>query len=224
MDQGKILLINLSKGDLGEDQSRFFGTILTSFIWMAAYQHTKQPEAERKDFFVYVDEFQNFATPSFAEITSEGRKFHVSLITSHQNIAQIEDAAMLKIVAGNASTIICLKASPSDEEFILPFMKPEVTKGDIVNLEPYRFFVKTSAQTAEDAFSGQIAKLNIAPTTEARTSVLGQSRSKYAKPLREVEAYIDSILKVTPKSAPSKRKPKAKTSTKATPKPSKVAI
>src|ERR1035437_4534191 len=79
MNEGKILLVNLSKGDLGEDQSFFFGTILTSFIWMAAYQSTKIPESKRNNFFVYVDEFLNFATTRFTEITSEGRKFHVSL-------------------------------------------------------------------------------------------------------------------------------------------------
>src|SRR5581483_8683262 len=71
MDKGKILLVNLSKGDIGEDQSFFFGTLLTSFIWMAAYQRNKDPEAERRDFFLYVDEFQNFATPGFSEISSE---------------------------------------------------------------------------------------------------------------------------------------------------------
>ena len=109
MNEGKILLVNLSKGDIGEDQSTFFGTILTSFIWMAAYQRTKIPEKQRRDFFLYVDEFQNFATPRFAEITSEGRKFRVSLIVSHQNIAQIEDKSILKVMAGNAHTIIALK-------------------------------------------------------------------------------------------------------------------
>ncbi|MEI6499156.1 MAG: type IV secretion system DNA-binding domain-containing protein, partial [bacterium] len=126
MDEGKILLVNLSKGDLGEDMSFFFGVVLTSLIWMAAYQRTKIKEKDRRDFFLYVDEFQNFATPRFSEITSEGRKYHVSLIASHQNIAQIEDQHILKVVAGNANTIICLKASPDDENFILPFMEPEV--------------------------------------------------------------------------------------------------
>ena len=104
MDEGKILLVNLSKGEIGEDESFFFGTILTSFIWMAAYQRIKVPENDRPDFFVYVDEFQNFATPRFAEIFSEARKFHVSLTISHQNIAQVADEHILKVVAGNAGS------------------------------------------------------------------------------------------------------------------------
>jgi type IV secretory pathway TraG/TraD family ATPase VirD4 len=124
MNEGKILLVNLSKGDIGEDQSFFFGTLLTSLVWMAAYQRTKIPESKRRDFFLYGDEFQNFATPQFTDITSEGRKFHISLTASHQNIAQIEDPSVLKTVAANVGSIICLKASPDDEAFILPFMEP----------------------------------------------------------------------------------------------------
>jgi len=161
MDEGKILLVNLSKGDIGEDQSFFFGTMLTSLIWMAALQRSKTPERQRKDFFLYVDEFQNFATKQFTDITSEGRKFHIPLIASHQNVAQIEDKNIIKIVAGNAHAIVCLKASPDDEAFILPFMEPEVKKGDIVNLTPYHFYMKTTADESEDAFSGETVPFEV---------------------------------------------------------------
>jgi hypothetical protein len=194
MNEGKILLVNLSKGDLGEDQSTFFGLVLTSLIWVAAYQRTKIPENQRRDFFVYVDEFQNFATPRFSDITSEGRKFHISLIASHQNIAQIDDQNLLKIVAGNAGTIICLKASPSDEQFILPFMQPEVTKGDIVSLAPYQFFMKTSSAVSEDAFSGQTIPIQVIRSEGVRTSVTQRSRASYGIPLRKVEDYINTLF------------------------------
>lgn len=194
MNEGKILLVNLSKGDIGEDQSFFFGTILTSFIWMAAYQRTKIPEPQRRDFFLYVDEFQNFATPQFTDITSEGRKFHISLIASHQNIAQIEDKNILKIVAGNAASIICLKASPDDEEFILPFMKPEVEKGDIINLAPYHFFMKTTSGESEDAFSGQTVPLSIPGSNNTKDAVIAHSRKKYGTPRVTVEAYLELLL------------------------------
>jgi hypothetical protein len=194
MNEGKILLVNLSKGDIGEDQSFFFGTILTSFIWMAAYQRTKIPEDKRRDFFVYVDEFQNFATPRFSEITSEGRKFHVSLIVSHQNIAQIEDKSVVKIVAGNAATMICLKASPDDEDFILPYMKPEVKMGDIVNLEPYHFYMKTSGDVSEEAFSGQTIQLDVTGSDETMKTVVSYSRAKYSTPKADVEKYMESLF------------------------------
>jgi hypothetical protein len=194
MNDGKILLVNLSKGDIGEDQSFFFGTILTSFIWMAAYQRTKIPEKKRRDFFVYVDEFQNFATPQFGDITSEGRKFHVSLIVSHQNIAQIEDKNLVKIVAGNAHTMICLKANPEDEAFILPYMKPEVEKGDIVNLAPYHFYMKVTGDESEDAFSGQTVPLDVEESEKVAKLVVAHSRKQYATPKAAVEKYMGVLF------------------------------
>ncbi len=194
MDEGKILLVNLSKGDLGEDQSFFFGAILTSFIWMAAYQRTKIPESKRRDFFLYVDEFQNFATPRFSEITSEGRKFHVALIASHQNIAQVEDQNILKVVAGNANTIVCLKASPDDEKFILPFMEPEVLKGDIVNLPPYRFFMKVTNDVSENAFSGITIPLEVRESEEVKKKVITYSREQHTTPREKVEEYLNRLF------------------------------
>lgn len=198
MDEGKILLVNLSKGDIGEDHSFFFGAILTSFIWMAAYQRTKIPESKRRDFFLYVDEFQNFATPRFSEITSEGRKFRVSLTASHQNIAQVEDQSILKIVAGNANNLICLKASPDEEKFILPFMEPEVAKGDIVNLAPYHFYMKANNHQSENAFSGETIPPGISPSDEIKEAVITSSRSRYATPRAEVEQFLDDLLTSKP--------------------------
>ena len=194
MNEGKILLVNLSKGDIGEDQSTFFGTILTAFMWMAAYQRTKIPEKERRDFFLYVDEFQNFATKQFTDITSEGRKFHISLIASHQNIAQIEDKSILKIVAGNSHTMICLKASPEDEAFILPYMEPAVGKGDIVNLTPYHFFMKTTADESEDAFSGVTVPVGLKGSGKIRETVIAESRKRYAISKTEIEQYMEKLF------------------------------
>lgn len=194
MNDGKILLANLSKGDIGEDQSEFFGTILTSLIWMAAYQRTKIPEKKRRDFFVYVDEFQNFATPQFGTITSEGRKFHVSLIVSHQNIAQIEDKDLIKVVAGNAATMICLRANPEDEAFILPYMKPEVEKGDIVNLAPYHFYMKVATEDSEEAFSGQTVPLDIEESDEVQQAVISNSRKKFATTHVKVEEQMEALF------------------------------
>ncbi|HEU4966025.1 MAG TPA: DUF87 domain-containing protein [Candidatus Saccharimonadales bacterium] len=194
MDEGKILLVNLSKGDIGEDQSFFFGTLLTSLIWMAAYQRTKIPEKERRDFFLYVDEFQNFATKQFTDITSEGRKFHIPLIASHQNVAQIEDKSILKIVAGNAHAMVCLKASPDDEDFILPFMKPEVEKGDIINLAPHHFYMKTTGDESEDAFSGETVPFEAARGADIATEVVRSSREQYGTAKRTVEEYLDGLL------------------------------
>ncbi len=211
MNEGKILLVNLSKGDIGEDQSFFFGTILTSFIWTAAYQRTKIPEKRRKDFFVYVDEFQNFATPQFGAIMSEGRKFHISLTLSHQNIAQIEDKDLVKIVAGNAATMICLKASPEDEAFILPYMKPEVEKGDIVNLAPYHFYMKVTGDESEDAFSGQTVPLDVEENEKIAKSVLTYSRKQYAKSKEEVEKHMQALFSAATKDERPEPQPETRT-------------
>lgn len=217
MNEGKILLANLSKGDIGEDQSEFFGTILTSLIWMAAYQRTKIPEKKRRDFFVYVDEFQNFATPQFGAITSEGRKFHVSLIVSHQNIAQIEDKDLIKVVAGNAATMICLRANPEDEAFILPYMKPEVEKGDIVNLAPYHFYMKVATEDSEEAFSGQTVPLDINESEKVQKAVIANSRKKFATPRAAVEQQMETLFSGD---APTKEKKPAVTARRKTTKAS----
>ncbi len=194
MNEGKILLVNLSKGDIGEDQSEFFGTILTALIWMAAYQRTKIPEKKRKDFFVYVDEFQNFATPQFGAITSEGRKFHISLIVSHQNIAQMEDKDLVKVIAGNAATIICLKANPEDEAFMLPYMRPEVEKGDIVNLAPYHFYMKVATEDSEEAFSGQTVPVDVEGSEKVQKTVIANSRKKFATARVKVEEQMEALF------------------------------
>ena len=214
MNEGKILLVNLAKGDIGEDQSAFFGTLLMSFMWMAAYQRTKIPEKQRRDFFIYVDEFQNFATPQFGDIMSEGRKFHISLTVSHQNIAQIEDKDLIKIVAGNAGTIICLKASPQDEEFILPHMRPEVEKGDIVNLAPYHFYMKVTGDEAEDAFSGQTIRSD-EDGEDYSDDVIAASRKQFSRPKSEVVKEIEVLMGGSTAAEPKptrtvQQKPKAK--------------
>lgn len=212
MNESKILLVNLSKGDVGEDQSFFFGTIITAFIWMAAYQRTKISEQERRDFFLYVDEFQNFATKQFTDITSEGRKFHISLIASHQNIAQIEDKSILKIVAGNSHTLICLKANPEDEAFILPYMEPTVQKGDIVNLTPYHFFMKTTADESEDAFSGMTVPLEEQGSDEVRKAVVAYSRKQYGTAKVKIEKRMEKLFDDDGKSSKFVQRTTAKTS------------
>ena len=194
MDGGKILLVNLSKGELGEDQSHFFGSLIISLIQLAAYERIHIPEGKRRNFFLYVDEFQNFATQIFEELSSEGRKWHVPLIPSHQNIAQIKDPNLLKIVAGNADTFIALKAGPDDEKFILPFMEPEVEKGEIINLSPHHFFMKTTTDNQEDAFSGVTKLLDIKGSDEVAKEVIEYSRKQYATPRIEVEKYLEKLF------------------------------
>lgn len=197
MDEGKILLVNLSKGELGEDQSHFFGSLMLSLIQLSAYQRIHILESKRRDFFLYVDEFQNFATPIFKEMSAEGRKWHVPLFTCNQNIAQIEDLSILKIITGNANNLIALRGSPDDEEFILPFMAPEVEKGEIVNLAPYHFYMKVGNKSSEDAFSGETELIPVEAREETAKQVIEYSRKHYATPKKQVEEYLEKLFKTT---------------------------
>jgi hypothetical protein len=106
----------------------------------------------------------------------------------------MEDKDLVKVIAGNAATIICLKANPEDEDFILPYMKPEVEKGDIINLAPYHFYMKVTGDESEDAFSGQTAPLDIEESDKVAKAVIANSRKRYAKAKSLIEKEIESIL------------------------------
>jgi hypothetical protein len=182
MDEGKILLVNLSKGELGEDQSSFFGTIISSFIWMAALARANTQTGNRRDFYVYVDEFQNFATRNFSEIVSEGRKYNVALTLAHQSVAQITDQKILKVIAGNAGTIISFAGSPDDEAFLQPFMAPVVKPGDILDLPPHHFLIKAKDIPSADAFTGVTASMEDFPedySQERADNLLALSNRTY---------------------------------------------
>ncbi len=194
MDEGKIILVNLAKGELGEDVSSFFGSVLLSLVQLCAYQRLHIPEEERRDFFVYVDEFQNFATPTFSQMFSEGRKFKVDYILSHQDINQIEEMKDIKTIAGNSGNLTIFRASPDDEAFILPYMDPEVEKGEIVNLLPHHFFMKVTSNESEDAFSG----VTILQTKEGLPTVASEitsyTREHYTNPRETVETQIEEMI------------------------------
>ncbi len=199
MDEGKILLVNLSKGDLGEERSAFFGTLITSLIQLATYQRAQIPENKRRDFFVYIDEFQNFATHYFTNLFSESRKYHVFFIPSHQNIAQIDDVKVAKIVLSNSGTVIALKNGPDDERVLLPFLEPEVEKGEIINLAPHNFYMKVTNDQSEDAFSGQTILVEDQGSQKIADQIIENSRQNYALPRTQVEKHLNKLFGVETK-------------------------
>lgn len=194
MDDGKIILVNLSKGELGEDVSSFFGSVLLSMVQLCGYQRLHILESERRDFFVYVDEFQNFATPTFSQMFSEGRKFRVCYILSHQDINQIDQTKDIKIIAGNAGTITVFRASPDDESFILPYMDPEVEKGEIVNLSPHHFFMTVTSDEAEDAFSGETTIMDVKGLQKTTDEITDYTRKHYANDRTTIEKQIEEMI------------------------------
>ncbi len=142
MDQGKILLINLAKGRIGEENSAFLGLILVPKILVAAMSRQDIPESERRDFNLYVDEFQNFATPDFATILSEARKYHLNLIVANQFIGQI-DEEVKNAVFGNVGTMMSFRVGVQDANFLQHEFSPTFSEADLTNVERYHTFVKT---------------------------------------------------------------------------------
>jgi len=117
MDEGQVLIINLSKGRLGEDNSTLLGALLVTSIQQAAMTRADIPECDRRDFFLYVDEFQNFTTDSFASVLSEARKFRLSLTVAHQYLAQLTDATA-EAVWGNVGSVIAFQVGSDDAEMV----------------------------------------------------------------------------------------------------------
>lgn len=141
MDEGKILILDLSKGRIGEDNSRLLGALLITKIQLAAMSRVDIPEAERRDFYLYVDEFQNFATESFASILSEARKYRLNLIVGHQYITQM-DEIVRDAVFGNVGTMAVFRVGAEDAEFLEREFSPEFTAEDLVNLSKYNIYLK----------------------------------------------------------------------------------
>jgi len=142
MDEGKILLINLAKGRIGEENSAFLGLILVPKILVAAMSRQDIPEKDRRDFYLYVDEFQNFATPDFATILSEARKYHLNLTVANQFIGQI-DEEVKNAVFGNVGTLISFRVGVQDANFLQHEFTPVFSEVDLTNVERYHTFVKT---------------------------------------------------------------------------------
>ena len=196
MDKKKIFLINLSKGRVGEDNSSLLGALLVTKMQLAAMSRVDIPETERKDFYLYVDEFQNFATESFAGILSEARKYRLNLVLAHQYIAQLindSNSTVRDAVFGNVGTLITFRVGAADAEFMEPEFAPKLTQEDLVNLPKFQIYLKLMIDgVTSNAFSAS----TLAPfeTPEDADSVVQSiikvSRERYAKPREVVEDKI----------------------------------
>lgn len=189
MDSGKIFVMNLSKGRIGEDNSRLLGGMVITKIQLAAMERVDTPEAKRRDFFLYVDEFQNFATASFANILSEARKYRLSLIMAHQYIKQL-DELVADAVFGNVGTVISFRVGGPDAEELVKEFTPTFTEEDIVNLGKYHVFLKLMINgVASQPFSAMTMPPIGKPTASAE-KIVKVSRERYAKPREEIQDKI----------------------------------
>ncbi len=189
MDGQKIFIMNLSKGRIGEDNSRLLGGMLITQLQLAAMERVDTPEKDRKDFFLYVDEFQNFATPSFANILSEARKYRLSLIMAHQYVKQL-DEVVADAVFGNVGTIVTFRVGGGDAEALAKEFTPTFLEEDIVNLAKYQIFLKLMIDgVASQPFSAMTMPPIGSPTGSSE-KVIRVSRERYAKKREEIEEKI----------------------------------
>jgi hypothetical protein len=190
MDEGKILIVNLSRGKIGEDASRLLGALLITKIQLASMSRVDIPEKDRRDFYLYVDEFQHFATESFANILSEARKYHLSLVVAHQYIKQMEEEVR-DAVFGNVGTIISFRVGAEDGEFLEKWFQPDFLMNDIVNLGKYNIYLKLMIDgVSSKGFSAQTVPPFPKLTTSNRDAVIDHSRKTYATSREEVEKKI----------------------------------
>lgn len=195
MDNQKILIVNLSKGRIGEDSMRLLGGMLITKIQLAAMSRVDMPEEDRVDFYLYVDEFQNFATESFANILSEARKYKLNLILAHQYINQLifdGNATVRDAVFGNVGTIVSFRVGAEDAEHLEKEFEPVFMMNDIVNLSKYHIYLKLMIEgVAGDAFSATtLAPLDLTDTSGNEEKIIRVTREKCGRPKSEVEDRI----------------------------------
>ena len=141
MDEGRVLIINLAKGKMGHDASRLLGALILSRLCLSALSRADQAEEARRDFLVYLDEFQNYATPELAVMLSELRKYRLSLVLAHQYLSQL-DPALRDAVLGNVGTIIAFRMGIMDADLIAKEFYPEFSAADLVSLPNYHIYLK----------------------------------------------------------------------------------
>ena len=194
MDSGKIFICNLSKGKIGEDNSALLGAMIITRMQLAAMSRVDLPEEKRRDFFLYVDEFQNFATESFANILSEARKYRLSLVLAHQYIGQLmtgDSTSVRDAVFGNVGTIISFRVGAADAEFLEQEFMPEFLQNDFVNLAKANVYIKLMIDgVASRPFSAETLPPQKIPLESYRDVIIKNSRAHYGTPKSIVEAKI----------------------------------
>ncbi len=196
MNEGKIFLVNVSKGRIGEDNSGLLGGMIITKIQLAAMERVRIPEEQRKDFYLYVDEFQNFVTDAFAGILSEARKYRLNLTVAHQYTAQLvvdKSSAVRDAVFGNVGTMIVFRVGSDDAEFLENEFDPEFTPQDIVNLPNYKTYLKLMIDgvTSRPFSARTLPPLVKSGNKEVEEEVIRSSRALYCKSKEIVEKEIN---------------------------------
>ncbi len=215
MDERKILIINLSKGRVGETNMRLLGSMLTTRIFLAAMSRADLSAAEmakKPHFYFYVDEFQNFANETFAEILSESRKYKLNLVITNQYMNQMEEPVR-DAVFGNVGTTACLRVGPFDAEVLETVFTPKFTAEDLVNLDKFQIYLTLMIDGVGSApFSAVTLPSIEPPPVSFRDKIIEASRAQFASPREGIEKSIiaelmESAESEAPADARMRRKP-----------------
>jgi len=195
MNEEKILLVNVSKGEIGEDNSGLLGAMIITKIQLAAMERVRILEEERKDFYLYVDEFQNFATDSFANILSEARKYRLDLILAHQYIGQLVTSTSTKVrdaIFGNVGTFISFRVGAPDAEFLETQFAPEFTQADLIAQPNHCIYLRLMVDgvTSRPFSATTLPPLKFESNPGTKERIMQSSRERYARPRAEVEREI----------------------------------
>ena len=189
MDNKKIFIMNLSKGRIGEDNSRLLGGMLITKLQLSAMERVDIPESERKDFFLYVDEFQNFATESFANILSEARKYRLGLTLAHQYMEQL-DEKVLAAVIGNVGSTVTFRVGSTDAEILAKEFTPVFNEEDLVNLPKFQVYLKLMIDGVSSKPFSAMTLPPIGSATGSAEKVIKVSRERYSTSRDKIEEKI----------------------------------
>ena len=190
----KILICNFSKGLLGEDTSELLGIMVIAKLQLASLRRARLQQSERTPYYLYVDEFQNFATMSFVQMLSESRKYKLFLTMAEQSTSQQDDQQMVNIILANVGTIICFRTgNPADEQALLQMFSPYIEKGEIANLPAFNYYVRIAAIHSQEPLSGEtlLIKDKSASAMDVHQAIIDNSRKNYAI------KYVPKVAKPT---------------------------
>lgn len=190
MDREKIFIVNLSKGKIGEENARLLGAMLVTKLYLTAMTRVDTPEELRRNFYLYVDEFQNFATESFASILSEARKYHLNLTIAHQYMAQMEEP-VADAVIGNVGTMVLFRIGAQDAEVLEKEFSPEFNIQDLVNLGFANVYLKLMIDgITSRPFSAETLPPSPRPAESFREAIIRTSRERYGTPRSIIDEKI----------------------------------
>lgn len=194
INSGKILICNFSKGLLGEDTSELFGITVLAKLQLASLRRARMKQSERSSFYLYVDEFQNFATASFVQLLSEARKYKMFMIMAEQSTSQQKDQQMVSIILANVGTVVCFRTgNPQDEALLLPLFAPYIVQSEISNLPTFNFYAKLSAILPQEPLSGHTLLLEHDGDSTVADEAISLSRKNFAKKQVPTEQNTEAI-------------------------------